>query len=398
MSTFGEQLRHRRQRHDLSLRQFAQLVHYDVGYLSRIETGEKPPNERLARVCDETLEASGELIAAAHLDVTASRDTQPWQTAELIGRIQKADTSTTTLEALNSTVFELCCDYSYRDAEELRSETHEWLRRVAAMLRKPTGIRAHQELLAATGWLALLAGCLEYDMGMRTAAEVTRSAAEKLGEEADHAEIIAWTREMAAWFALTQSRYRDVVVAAQSAQRSARKNSVVVQLIVQEAKAIARMHGQAANASVLENKELRNVLEHGQKLLDGFPVPQRTDNHFIIDPSKWNFYAMDAYRLAGDDNLAAEYAEQVIQNGTRPDGSENAPMRMAEARLTLAVVAARNGDLERAVVYGLKALSTSRRSLPSLMMVAGELDSELERRFPDESLTTEFRENIRALR
>lgn len=398
MGIFGDQLRHRRQERDLSLRQFAQLVHYDVGYLSRIETGEKPPNERLARMCDETLGARGDLIAAAHLDVAASRDTQPWQTAELIGRIQKADTGNTTLEALNSTVFELCCEYAYRDPEELRSEAHEWLRRIATMLRKPTNLRVHKELLASTGWLALLTGCLEYDMGMRTAAEVTRSAAEKLGEEADHAEIIAWTREMTTWFGLTQARYGDVVVVSKAAQHSARNHSVVVQLIAQQAKALARMRNPGAPLSNLENKELHNVLEHGQKLLETFPVPQRTDNHFVVDPSKWNFYAMDTYRLAGEDHLAAEYAEQVIRNGTRPDGSENAPMRMAEARLTLAVAAARDNDLEQAVEYGFMALDTNRRSLPSLMMVAGELDSELERRFPDEALTAEFRDRVRALR
>jgi transcriptional regulator with XRE-family HTH domain len=398
MSTFGEQLRHRRQARDVSLRDFARLVHYDVGYLSRIETGAKPPTEQLARVCDDALDARGELIATAHLDIAASRDNQPWQTAELIGRIQKSDASTTTLEALNSTVFELCCEYPFRDADSLRTEAHGWFRRIGTMLHKPTGLHAHQELLTSTGWLALLVGCLEYDMGMRTAAEVTRAAAQTLGEETDHPEIIAWTHEMAAWFALTQGRYKDVIAASQAAQHNARNHSVVVQLIAQEAKAIARIRHDTDDSTIRENTELRRVLEHGQVLLNDFPVPKRTDHHFIVDPAKWNFYAMDAYRLAREDQLANEHANEVIRTGTGPDGSELAPMRMAESRLTLAVVAARNNDLEQAVSSGLTALASERRSLPSLMMVAGELDSELERRFPDETLTAEFRDALRTLR
>jgi hypothetical protein len=73
-------------------------------------------------------------------------------------------------------------------------------------------------------------------------------------------------------------------------------------------------------------------------------------------------------------------------------------MRMAEARLTLAVAAARRGDLEQATSLGHTALTASRQSLPSLLMAAGELDSELERRFPDEPETEALREILRDLR
>jgi hypothetical protein len=257
------------------------------------------------------------------------------------------------------------------------------------MLRKPVGLQAHTELLAATGWLALLVGCIEYDMGLRTAAEVTRSAAQRLGEEASNAEIVGWSHEMSAWFALTQSRYRDVISASQAAQEVSHGHSVAVQLIAQEAKALARMGSKS---------EVRAKLDDGRRILDSLPVPIRTDNHFIVDPAKWDFYAMDAYRLAGDDALATTYATEVLRSGTRPDGSEVAPMRMAEARLTLAVVAARQDDLEQATSFGHAALATSRQSLPSLLMVAGELDSELERRFPNEPETEAFREFLRDLR
>jgi transcriptional regulator with XRE-family HTH domain len=346
MTTFGEKLRQTRLDRGLSLTKLAQLAHYNKGYLSRLESGQKPPSEEAARACDNALDARGELIAVAYLDIAANRDTKPWQTAELIGRIQKSDTDPTTLEALHSTVFELGSEYAYRDADELRSEGHAWLRRISEMLRKPVGLQAHSELLTATGWLALLVGCVEYDMGLRTAAEVTRAAAQKLGEEAGSADV-GWSYEMSAWFALTQNRYRDVIAASSAAQHQSRSHPVVVQLVAQEAKALARMG---------DVPQVRERLDDGHKILNGFPVPMRTDNHFIVDPAKWDFYAMDAYRLAGEDALASMHAENVLRSGTNPDGTEIAPMRMAEARLTLAVAAARHDDLEQATSLGHTAL------------------------------------------
>ncbi len=53
-------------------------------------------------------------------------------------------------------------------------------------------------------------------------------------------------------------------------------------------------------------------------------------------------------------------------------------MRNAEARVTLGVVAAREGDLDTALAYGEKALAGDRKSLPSLAMVAADLGQALQ--------------------
>jgi transcriptional regulator with XRE-family HTH domain len=216
MAAFGKTLRGFRVRAGMSLSQLSDAVHYSKGYLSNIENGRKAPTEELARVCDNVLRARGELIAACHLDVAATRDTNPWQTAELLRRIEASDTARGTLASLEVTVFELCCQYVCRDAAQLRVEAQDWLQHVAALLRKPTGLQAHRELLVSAGWLALLIACLEYDLGMRAAAEATRVAARQLGEESGHSEIIGWTHEMSAWFALTQGRYSDVIASARA--------------------------------------------------------------------------------------------------------------------------------------------------------------------------------------
>jgi transcriptional regulator with XRE-family HTH domain len=388
MTAFGQMLRQLREEQGLSLTAFALSIHYNKGYLSRIERGLQPPSEELARLCDSALNARGDLVAAAHLDIAALRDSRPWQTTELLRRIQANDTAAFTLDALETTVTQLCCEYPYRDAAELIGEARDWLQHIAQVLRKPTGLRQHRELLTSAGWLALLVGCLEYDLGLRASAQATRAAAKQIGEEAQHGEILAWTYEMASWFALTQRRYQDTVNEAQAGQQVSRSHAVTVQLVAQQAKALGRLH---------DARGVRTALERGRHLLDAFPAPERPEHHFVVDPTKWDFYAMDAYRLAGEDSLAEEYAKQVLANSVSPGGVEQAPMRIAEARLTLAVVAARRGDLEQATALGSAALRAPRKSLPSLLMVAGELDVELERRFPQEPQTANFRDALRLI-
>lgn len=368
-----------------SLAELAAAIPCDKGHLSRVETGARRPTAELARRIDDVLRARGDVVAASHLDVVAADDPRPWETAELLRRVQANDAAPATIESLHATVFELCCQYATAPAADLRVEAHGWMREVTRMLHRPTGLTAHRELLTAAGWLALLVGCVEYDMGMRAGAEATRTAARQLGEEAGHPEIIAWSHEMAAWFALTQSRYRGVLTAARIGQTVAPGGSAAVQLAGQEAKAFARL-GDVAG--------VRDALARGRSLLDTMPVPDRPEHHFVVDPDKWDFYAMDAYRMAGDDELAAHHARAVLAMGAGPDG-DRSPMRMAEARLTLAAVAARAGDLEQAVARGMDALGGGRKSLPSLLMVAGELDVELHRRFPAESAVDDFRDALR---
>ena len=74
-----------------------------------------------------------------------------------------------------------------------------------------------------------------------------------------------------------------------------------------------------------------------------------------------------------DHKLAESYAREVIRIGTDATGTELSPMRDAEARITLGVIAARQGDLESAVDHGNRALAGQRLSVPSLLMVSSEL-------------------------
>ncbi|MET7402761.1 helix-turn-helix transcriptional regulator [Dactylosporangium sp. NPDC005572] len=62
---FGTQLRRRRESAGLSLRALAEKVHYDPGYVSKVETNRRNPSHDFVLRCDAVLGADGELVAAA---------------------------------------------------------------------------------------------------------------------------------------------------------------------------------------------------------------------------------------------------------------------------------------------------------------------------------------------
>jgi tetratricopeptide (TPR) repeat protein len=288
------------------------------------------------------------------------------ETIDIINRARISDLDEPTLDAMRITVDRLCSEYPYMPSGQLLVEARQWMRRIAGVSSQRLTLAQHREVLTLTGWLALLVGCVEYDMGDRRAAEATRKAALTLSHETGQLDIGGWAHEMRAWFGLTSGDYRGVVAAARAGSELAGSRGVSVQLAAQEAKAWARIG---------DRRQVEVALERGRKLLESLPYPENLDNHFVVDPGKYDFYAMDCYRILGENRLAQTLAGEVIRAGTDFDGTERSPMRNAEARITLGVVAAREGDLEEAVRYGEWALRGERLSLPSLLMVSRELAS-----------------------
>jgi tetratricopeptide (TPR) repeat protein len=308
-------------------------------------------------------------------------------TLEVISRLRASDVNAATLDGLRITVDRLCSEYPYMSSEVLRTEGQQWLRRMTQVLERRLTLAQHREVLSLAGWLALLVGCVEYDMGDRASAEATRKAALSLGTEAGNAEIIGWAHEMRAWFALTQADYRGVISASEAGRAVAGGHGVTVQLAAQAAKAWAR---------VGDRRQLEVALDQG--LLESLPYPDNLDNHFVVDPTKFDFYAMDCYRILGEDKLAETYAKEIIRAGTGFDGNERSPMRNAEARVTLGVLAARRGELEQAISYGERALEGERKSLPSLLMTSRELAVLLRNKYGDASETADYLDRLRNLK
>lgn len=357
----------------------------------RWEAGDVEPDEFYKRLIAKMF---GTVTAAFFprpnrtLDDDLLRDTG-METLEIVSRLRASDVSPTTLEALQLTADRLCSEYPFMEPSQLLVEGRAWLRRITGLLDRRLTLAQHREVLSLAGWVALLVGCVEYDLGQRGPAEATRRAAMTLGDEAGNTDVVGWAHEMRAWYALTQGDYRSVVAAAKAGEQVAGGQSVAVQLAGQQAKAWARMN---------DRRQVELALDKGRDLLDKLPYPENLNHHFVVDPAKFDFYAMDGYRIVGEDKRAEVYAREVIRSSTEPDGTESKPMRAAEARLTLGVLAARAGDLERAISFGERALSGDRKSLPSLIMVSSELTDILRANFKDDPEATGFINKIQALR
>jgi hypothetical protein len=225
-------------------------------------------------------------------------------------------------------------------------------------------LRAQRDLLVFAGWLTLLRACLDYDLGDAGSADRARIAARTIGTEAGHGEIIAWSFELSAWFALTRGQFGSVPGFAEAGTAAAPHSSVVVQLAAQAAKAHARMG---------DTRQVHRTLDAGFRLLTRHDRPKRPDNHFVVEPAKWDLHAMDCYRVLGDDARAVAHADAVLALSRRPDGTEASPMRAAEARLTHALVAVRTGDLDAAVAWTNAALAVPRRSVMPLSLLVREV-------------------------
>ncbi|MFR9750044.1 XRE family transcriptional regulator [Nocardia sp. 004] len=356
----------------------------------RWESGESRPDDFYAPIIAATFDT---MTSAFFPKARPNRDDEllsatGMDTLEFIARLRMSDVSSVTLDAIRITAERLCCEYSYADPYDLHAEGTAWLRRITSLLDGRLTLGQHREILVLSGWVALLVGCVDYDLGRRTAAEATRRAAYSLGEEAENAEITAWAVEMTAWFALTQGNYRGVIETVQPVLEVSRDMRVGAQLAAQCAKAWARLGN---------SREVEAALADGRAILERFEHPANLDNHFVIDTHKLDFYAMDCCRAAGDDRLAETYAREVIKNAICPDGTVRNPMRISEARLTLAVVAVRNHDLELAVDEGMRAFTGKRRSLPSLMWVAGETAQEIIEHYPDDPRAHTYLDQLRAL-
>lgn len=153
--------------------------------------------------------------------------------------------------------------------------------------------------------------------------------------------------------------------------------------------------GEAKGQARLGNQtESRQALERGAVILGKIPTPARPDHHFVFDHTKWIYYAATIYTWQGDEERAEEHAQEIISRHTRPDGTTNAPMRTANARVDLAIVNARRGDLDTAVDLGLSAFDFERRSLTDLISRGEELDHVLRTKYRREKLAREFHEQL----
>jgi transcriptional regulator with XRE-family HTH domain len=366
VGSFGKSLRTWRVSAGLTQVELAKEAGWSQSQVSRTESGNVLPPDDIVRRLDLVLSADGELfraLASERSRVSAERR-QEWRIGYEADRVFGSDAGLGIVDQVTVATEELCCDYSWRDAREVRDECRAQFRRIEQLLEGRTTLREHRQLIVSAGWLALLLGCLENDLGREWEAEQARRAAWRLGVEAAHGEIIAWSFEMSAWYAFCRDRQNSVGQHVEAGLRAAPSSSVAIQLNVHQAKALARKADLAG---------MRQALGLVEQLVARHEHLGRVDNHFVIDPEKWVFFAMGCHRIAGDDATASDFAREVLRLSHRPDGTESNPMRAGEARLTLAIAALRSGELEEATEWARAALSTSRRTISQTASMVTDL-------------------------
>ncbi|MGN6172306.1 MAG: hypothetical protein ACTHPS_05070, partial [Streptosporangiaceae bacterium] len=195
---------------------------------------------------------------------TLRAEAEFFNTMELARMVTVSDIGEGTAEALQEAADLLCRAYPSAPAEELRVRTRQRLKYLAQLLGGRLTLRQHRDLLVTAGWLWLLLGCLHFDLGEREPAETARQAAYQIGQQTGSGQVAAWACEMAAWFALTEGRYTDVIDYSRAGQQLAGVSHAMVQLVLQEARGRARLG---------QRREVRASLGRGTNLLERFPRP-----------------------------------------------------------------------------------------------------------------------------
>ena len=392
MSEFGSELTRLMTARTVGVRALARQLHYNPGHISNLRNGQARPSAELARDLDEALGAGGSLAAlvpesSRSRPAEADDDSDAISLIELARRAEASDLGAGTLEMLQASADTLCREYTIAEPRALAGRARRHLSYVTDLLGKRVSLAQHRELLVTAGWLAAVLACAAYDAGDLAAANTARRMTRQFGETAGHAELVAWSFEIAAWFALTEDRLADAVSFCAGGSERAGTTNAGVQLAVQSARAYARMgDGQA-----------RDALTTGRAILDRLPTLGDPEHHFVFDAGKYEFYVATVLTWLGtDDQAAEEHARWVIADCQRGDRTRW-PMRLAISQLDLALIRARHGGLDEAVALGNAALHPGRRSA-QLLPRAEELQDDLERRYPGERLTAGYGEVLREQR
>jgi len=395
MNEFGTEMARWMTLRRMGVRELARRSGYSYGYVSQLRGGARLPSPDAAQDFDDTLDAGGALRQVVDAAAATRGDQAPsggdLGLIELARRAETSDMGAGTLDLLAESVGRLCRDYPVVDPHVLSVRARKHLQYVTGLLDKRATLTQHRELLVIAGWLSALLACTLYDAGDPAAAETARRMTRQFAEHAEHAELMAWAFEIAAWYALVEGRFPRVVKLCEAGLAHASHGNAAVQLTLQASRGYARMG----------DKRATKTLAAGKMVLERLPVPEHPEHHFVFDRDKYEFYTASIYTWLGSDDLAAEEnAREVVARCTGPGGIVRWPTRLSTTLVNLGQIAGRRGDLDEAVSLGESALKCGRRSA-ELLPRAAELERHLAARYGDEPLVNEYgeilREEIRGL-
>jgi transcriptional regulator with XRE-family HTH domain len=378
----------------------------EQGYVSRIMVGRKVMAidllERIADGCampdharmvlglaaQESLAAVVAVVTAGVSPPAVDHDSadQELESLELARRVAATDVGEETLIRLEQAVDDLATRYPVTPPGDLLHAVRRHLLFVAQLIDARKTLSEHRRLLAAGGWLSLLAATLDIDLKHHRASRVHLRTAQILALQAGHREMHAWCFETKAWSVLTEGDYAHALALSQAAQRIApRGSSAQVQASAQEGRAWARLG---------QRKETYEALDRVARLVSPMSRPERPEHHYRYDPDKSVAYTATTLAWLGDP-AAEPYAREVIDRLRSTEIAGRWPRRVASAQLDLALALIAADKLDEACAHAQSAFESG-RVVPSNHWRALEVVTAAEARGPTEG--RDLRETYEAMR
>ncbi len=286
------------------------------------------------------------------------------------------------IEDAHQATHRLCRAYSATEPVVLLPRVQKGLKQINRLLTVRLGLEQQRRLLSDSSWLYLLLAAAHNDLGQRDAAWASRNAAHALGLEAGDGNVVAWTYETPAWFAMPDRKPGEALDYAREGVKLAPEGSsswVMCQLKIAQADARSGSRVQA-----------ERDLEVARRMLERLPEPEFPDHHFVFDPPKLHFYEATAYAWLHIPKKAEAAAREVIRTANDPDSRNYVPTRVAYARLDLTNALLDQGRLDEAtdVASHVFDVFVRRDTLVRAREVVGELDT----RYPNAPEVRAFRE------
>lgn len=360
----GAEIRRRRKAAGLSQERLAaRLVAsssatVDQGFLSKVETGAKPPPAALVEALDRALNAGGDLVRLyrqAALQMKPDKGGVTRSPRELVGMTARrarefalshtAALSAETLDQVYDEIRTLADAYPRTPLPELLGPLTEAQDAVFTLLEQRQRPMQARQLYLLAGVAGGLLAKASHDLAEPLAAMTHARAAFVCADNAEHDGLRAWVRGLQSLIAYWSGRHSEAVHYAQAGAEFADRTggSARVWLGVSEARGWAAL-GNAVEA--------RTALDRADHAWDGHTPDDLDDIGGICTFSRARqlYYAADAMTwLPVEGDAAAMAAESAVEAYSDPQAVEWAFGDQAGSHASLAIARLSQGELDGAV-------------------------------------------------
>jgi hypothetical protein len=217
MTSFGDLMARLMAEQGVSLHRLAKIVHYDVGYLSKVRSGKKPASRKLAAQLDSALKAGGELeslapqpqptrfiagsdgwptlgdhwLALPTAQAGVATETQPWP----YGLAPAAGSTVTAADVavIRGMLDALMASERQFGGGHARGYASDYLRGIVwPQLRARASHPVFRDLCAVSVEFSLRVASMQLDVGNAAASRALLGAALPLAQETGDPVVVAW--------------------------------------------------------------------------------------------------------------------------------------------------------------------------------------------------------------